>query len=108
MYSTKGYNDKEKYEWNYYHVKTYGISQDPDTKDYLIVLQNIYCKQCGVVNIQNEWCKMCQIKDLNIINWTSGNEIIDYYIQELQLEYFSNENNGEYRVLVFKYFYFVI
>src|SRR5688572_14938421 len=47
------------------------------------------CKKCGkrYTNRFNEWCKPCQINDLkNIINWTSGNEIIDNLIQEMQLK----------------------
>ena len=43
------------------------------------------CKKCG---IQDDWCKPCQIKDLkeNFINWTSGNEEVDNFIQERQLK----------------------
>ncbi|CAB4489817.1 unnamed protein product [Rhizophagus irregularis] len=28
-------------------IKIYGISQNPNTKDYIIVLQDVYCKECG-------------------------------------------------------------
>jgi len=82
-----GYFDKKA------TIRVYGISQDPDTKDYLIVLQNAYCEQCGTVNIQNnnyKWCEICKLKDLTITNWTSQNERIDYYVQVLQLKCFSN------------------
>ncbi|PKK70996.1 hypothetical protein RhiirC2_778973 [Rhizophagus irregularis] len=43
--------------------KIYGISQNPDTKDYTMVLQNEYCEK-----------------------WTSGNEVINGFIQEMQLK----------------------
>src|SRR5207248_5931051 len=35
-----------------------------------------------------KWCKPCQIDNLkgNFINWTSGNEKIDNFIQEMQLK----------------------
>ncbi|CAB5393106.1 unnamed protein product [Rhizophagus irregularis] len=68
----------------------YGISQNSDTKDYILVLRNKYCNKCGecFINKYNIWCKSCQINDLekNFINWTSGNEKINNSIQEMQLE----------------------
>jgi hypothetical protein len=39
----------------------YGISQNPDTNDYILVQNNF----------------------INFINWTSGNEKIDKFIQEI-------------------------
>uniref|UniRef100_U9SGH2 Protein kinase domain-containing protein n=1 Tax=Rhizophagus irregularis (strain DAOM 181602 / DAOM 197198 / MUCL 43194) TaxID=747089 RepID=U9SGH2_RHIID len=64
----------------------YGISQDPNTKDYLIVFQDVYCEKCNekYTNISYKWCKTCQIKDL--LNWISGNEKIDNFIQKMQIE----------------------
>jgi hypothetical protein len=46
------------------------------------------CKKCGNKYEDYEWCK-CQINHLenNFINWTSGNKIIDNFIQEKQLKY---------------------
>jgi hypothetical protein len=68
----------------------YGISQNPDTKDYIIVLQDDYCKSCVEIyaEIWCKWCKSCQINNLkqNFVNWTSGNEKIDDFIQEMQLK----------------------
>uniref|UniRef100_U9TJD9 Protein kinase domain-containing protein n=1 Tax=Rhizophagus irregularis (strain DAOM 181602 / DAOM 197198 / MUCL 43194) TaxID=747089 RepID=U9TJD9_RHIID len=68
----------------------YGLSQNSNTKDYILVLRNKYCNKCGecFINKLNLWCKSCQINDLekNFINWTSGNEKIDNSIQEMQLE----------------------
>jgi hypothetical protein len=68
----------------------YGISQTPDTKDYIIVLKNVYCKECSELytEVENKWCKPCQINNLkqNFANWTSGNEKIDYFIQDSQLK----------------------
>ncbi|CAB5321513.1 unnamed protein product [Rhizophagus irregularis] len=64
----------------------HGISQIPDTKDYIIVLQDIYCEKCG--EQYNKWCETCHrnyfINEFK--NWTSGNEIIDDIIQEVQLK----------------------
>ncbi|UZO14478.1 uncharacterized protein OCT59_005935 [Rhizophagus irregularis] len=70
--------------------KIHGISQNPDTKDYVIVFQNdCNCKECGDIytDIEVKWCKPCQINNMkqNLANWTSGNEKIDEFIQEIQL-----------------------
>ena len=68
----------------------HGLSQNPDTKDYIIVLQDIYCEKCGeqYTNKHNKWCVPCHrnycINEFK--NWTSGNEIIDDIIQEVQLK----------------------
>jgi serine/threonine protein kinase len=48
------------------------------------------CKKCGeeYANIYQKWCKPCQMDNLkgNFTNWTSGNEKIDNFIQEMQLK----------------------
>ena len=68
----------------------YGISQDPDTKNYIVVLQDIYCEKCGkkYMDIRNYWCNPCEINHLknNFDNWTSGNKKIDDFIQKGQLK----------------------
>jgi hypothetical protein len=69
----------------------YGLSQNPDTKDYIIVLENgKYCEMCGEIytNLNYKWCKPCQINNLkcNFANWTSEDKIIDELIQEMQLK----------------------
>jgi ribosomal protein L37AE/L43A len=69
----------------------YGISQHPDTKDYIIVLlDKYYCEKCGkeYTNIYYKWCKPCSINYFknSFTNWTSGNEIIDDFIQKMQLK----------------------
>ena len=47
------------------------------------------CKKCfkEYTDIFYQWCKSCQINDLkaNFTNWTSGDEKIDKFIQEMQL-----------------------
>ncbi|UZO22919.1 uncharacterized protein OCT59_015267 [Rhizophagus irregularis] len=72
----------------------YGMSQNPDTKDYVLVFHEKYlekfCKYCGE-NYSDEthkWCKPCQIGFLknNFTNWTSGNKQIDDFIQKEQLQ----------------------
>ena len=51
---------------------------------------NEYCITCDTIytNTQYKWCKPCQVKYLkeNFINWTSKNEKIDNFIQEMQLK----------------------
>jgi hypothetical protein len=72
-------------------LRIFGISQNPDTRDYIIVLENDgYCKECGEIytNIRIKWCKSCQINNLkqDFANWTSGNKKIDDFIQEMRLK----------------------
>ena len=72
------------------NLKIYGISQNPNTKDYIVVYSNVYCEKCSnkYTDIANNWCNPCQINYLknNFTNWTSGNEKIDDFIQEMQLK----------------------
>ena len=50
----------------------------------------MYCEECGekYTSIYDKWCKPCQMDGLkkNFANWTSGNEKIDNFIQEMQLK----------------------
>jgi hypothetical protein len=54
-----------------------------------MVLQDSYCEYCGKIYTDKgyKWCNPCQINDLkqNFANWTSGNGLIDIFIQEMQL-----------------------
>src|SRR6266487_6826449 len=68
------------------------MSQNPHTKDYIIVFHyryfKIYCEKCekkytNRVN-GNGWCKPCQINSKT--NWSSENKKIDNFIQEMQLK----------------------
>ncbi|GES93626.1 kinase-like domain-containing protein [Rhizophagus clarus] len=70
--------------YSYNKFKIYGISQNPDIKDYILVLQNVYCDKCGkcFTDKYGIWCKSCQIND--IASWTSGNEKIDNLVQEMR------------------------
>ncbi|GES82342.1 kinase-like domain-containing protein [Rhizophagus clarus] len=74
----------------------YGISRNPDTNDYVIIFQDFYCRNCGnqYTNIRYKWCEQCQINYLkqDFANWTSGDEIIDKFIQEMQLKIESYED----------------
>src|SRR4051812_48758748 len=67
-------------------LKIYGISQDINTKDYIMVLSDGYCEKCCEVytNTKCKWCKPCYLK--NIFTNTSGNEKVDTLIQEMQLK----------------------
>ncbi|GES97478.1 kinase-like domain-containing protein [Rhizophagus clarus] len=73
-------NEVKTYSIDYYdnNSKIYGISQNPNTKDYIMVLQNEYCEKCvkcGIkyVDTLYNWCNLCQINDLknNFSNWTT-------------------------------------
>src|SRR5205809_7390621 len=68
-------------------LPVYGISQDPDTKDYIMILQDEYCEKCGeeYTNAVYKWCKPCQIDYLKT-NLISGNKKINKFIQEMQLK----------------------
>src|SRR3954453_4514044 len=67
----------------------YGITKNPDTKNYLMVFQNINCEECS----KHKQCKLCQIDHLSFFtNWNSGNKIIDNFIQEMQLKIDSDIN----------------
>jgi hypothetical protein len=62
----------------------YGITQNPDTKVYILVLEDGHCcEYCGALG--HYTCRLCHFKN-NFTNWTSsGNEIIDDFIQKMQL-----------------------
>src|ERR1051325_8930305 len=64
----------------------YGIAQNPNTKDYVMILKNQYCKGCGekYTDISIKWCKPCHIKNANTIS--SKDEKIDDLVQEMQLK----------------------
>ncbi|GES97466.1 kinase-like domain-containing protein [Rhizophagus clarus] len=90
-------NEVKTYSVNYLDSnKIYGISQNPDTKDYIMVLHyeyfekycKSYCKQCGSnMDTELKWCRACHLNLLrkNLTSCTSGNRKIDGYIQEMQL-----------------------
>src|SRR3954454_19605813 len=63
----------------------YGISQNPDTKVYVIVIKHMHCENCESIH---EWYKPCYLNYLraNFTNWTSKNEKIDNIIQKMQLK----------------------
>ena len=52
-----------------------------------MVLQDGFCNKCGeeYVDKYRKWCKAWEIDNLRG-NWTSGNEKIDTFIQEMQLK----------------------
>ncbi|EXX55342.1 hypothetical protein RirG_226230 [Rhizophagus irregularis DAOM 197198w] len=79
-YSIKKYNSNNI-------CNMYGITQSPNTKEYILVLQDGYCIKC-FKQYSNNWCKPCEINSLkeNFVNWTSGNEIINNFIQKMQLK----------------------
>ena len=65
-------------------MRKYGITQDPETKNYMVVLSD-KCEKCN---------KICNAIHFirNFTNWTSGNNDIDKFIQDAQL---SNHNYYE-------------
>ncbi|PKC11641.1 hypothetical protein RhiirA5_412820, partial [Rhizophagus irregularis] len=57
--------------------KVYGITQDQETKNYMVVLKDI-CEKCKIM------CNSIYFqRDFN--NWTSGNNDIDEFIQNTQI-----------------------
>jgi hypothetical protein len=70
------------------------MSQNLVTNDYTIVFYGGYCehyckKCCKEYTVAHKkWCQPCQINYLktNFVNWTSGNKLIDNFIQEMQLK----------------------
>jgi hypothetical protein len=96
--------DYDSYDYN---VKNYGMSQNPDTKDYILVFGdnyfNYYCKMCG--NKYDKWCKPCQVNQLknDFTNWTSGNERIDGFIQKKQLN-INNYNDAVFEWIPYNKF----
>src|ERR1700761_824974 len=83
----------------------YGISQNPNTKNYILVFPIDYfddhCKECCEMytRIYAKWCKPCQVNYLknNFANWTSKNEKIDDFIQKKQL------NISHFNELIFEW-----
>ncbi|GES73544.1 kinase-like domain-containing protein [Rhizophagus clarus] len=80
-------------------IEIHGISQDPFTNDYIIVLyqRDSYgcCEECGEeYNKDNEWCKKCQMDKINkkFLSW-SGNKKIDDFVKELQSKIEDPDNN---------------
>ena len=74
---------------NDYDIKIYGISQEPNTKDYIIVFQDGYCQKCGKKwgKYTHNWCKTCQINYLKkSFTGTNENEEINNLIKEMQLK----------------------
>ena len=45
------------------------------------------CSECNNPNMWYNWCQQCNAKQFqqDFSNWTSGNEFIDKFIQEIQL-----------------------
>ncbi|PKC57919.1 kinase-like protein [Rhizophagus irregularis] len=64
------------------HDKVYGITQDPETKNYMLVLSNI-CKKCNCTCLAMHFHQ-------NFVNWTSSNDDIDKFIQNIQLSIHSD------------------
>ncbi|CAB4438571.1 unnamed protein product [Rhizophagus irregularis] len=60
-----------------FEYKFYGITQDPETKNYIIVLNN-KCKKCDSI------CNAIHFQH-RFIYWTSGNDDIDKFIQDTHL-----------------------
>ncbi|GBB88558.1 hypothetical protein RclHR1_01510009 [Rhizophagus clarus] len=71
-YVTIKFRDKIEMDYEFY-----GITQDPQTKNYMIVLNN-KCKKC------NQVCDAIHFQQ-NFESWTSGNDNIDKFIQNTQL-----------------------
>uniref|UniRef100_U9TKZ1 Protein kinase domain-containing protein n=1 Tax=Rhizophagus irregularis (strain DAOM 181602 / DAOM 197198 / MUCL 43194) TaxID=747089 RepID=U9TKZ1_RHIID len=67
--------------------KIFGISQDLDTKEYIMVLDDEYCEKCDESLDEYRWCKSCQINYLEkIFTNLSGNEVIDDFVHGMRLK----------------------
>ncbi|CAB4435068.1 unnamed protein product [Rhizophagus irregularis] len=82
----KGFNTPEnilefanKFKREY---KFYGITQNPETKNYMMVLNNI-CEKC------DEICNSIHFQH-KFIEWTNGNDDINKFIQNAQLSTHGN------------------
>jgi hypothetical protein len=80
---------------NELNLKIYGISQDPNTNDYIMIMQyqaEKYDKRYE--NMEDKWCILCQMNDakINFTSWTSGDKKIDELInaQEIRLKIFKS------------------
>jgi hypothetical protein len=75
-------------------MNLYGITQNPDTADYFMVCDNVYCEECGENIFSSKICKSCLINDFKkkFTSWTCGNEKIDNFIQEVQLKFDKQED----------------
>ena len=65
------------------------IDNENLTYDQYVLINQTYglCPECKQPNTYENWCKECYSKKFqqNFGNWTSGNEDIDKFIQESQL-----------------------
>ncbi|RIB17422.1 hypothetical protein C2G38_1433396 [Gigaspora rosea] len=73
----------------------YGISQNTETKEYIIVIPDKYnskknapyekCTQCGQSNALPSWCHYCDLLETTQ-KWTSGNSVINDLIKDFQMK----------------------
>jgi hypothetical protein len=76
-------------------MESYGVSRNPNTNDYILVLQlKYYCKNCGKkynnqFEIDNKSCISCQTKH--------ENKIINDLIQEMKL--IIDHNSSEFNII---------
>ncbi|GBB90394.1 hypothetical protein RclHR1_17330003 [Rhizophagus clarus] len=71
------YSEVIQFEFMDKNSKVYGITYEPITKNYMIVLDN-KCKECNYICYSRHFQQ-------NFENWTSGNNDIDKFIQGTQL-----------------------
>ncbi|RIB12647.1 hypothetical protein C2G38_2200047 [Gigaspora rosea] len=72
----------------------YGITKNTETDQYIIIMPDEFnsrrnylngiCNLCGHYNTSPSWCQSCD--PWKTIQWTSGNEVIDSIIKELQFK----------------------
>ncbi|RIB12646.1 hypothetical protein C2G38_9460 [Gigaspora rosea] len=72
----------------------YGITKNTETDQYIIIMPDEFnsrrnylngiCNLCGHYNTSPSWCQSCDPR--KTIQWTSGNEVIDSIIKELQFK----------------------
>src|SRR2546421_12790881 len=79
-------------------VRCYGIVKDPETDNFMMVMnydefircyiKHGVCEECKQPNTGIFWCQPCNAQHFrqNFKNWTSGNHDIDEFIQNVQLK----------------------
>jgi hypothetical protein len=62
-------------------------TNSPDDHNFEYICLYGYCPECNEPNTEHYWCQQCNAKRFqrDFPNWTSGNEYIDKFIQETQL-----------------------
>jgi hypothetical protein len=72
----------------------YGITQNPNTKEYFMILQDGYCEKCGKkqVNTTCIWCKSFQISH-NFSSINENSNLSNYNSYKFDFNFTSNKDD---------------